>query len=62
MSLLHIDMTQVVELLPYVSQEPIYTVNVVNIMAADDLATQRGQGISNNYIDYVEPDQLGHPR
>ena len=38
MSLLHIDMTQAVEIFPHVKQRPTYSTE--SIMAADDLATQ----------------------
>ena len=37
-SFLHIDATQVVEILPQIRQEPTHS-NIVNIMAADILAT-----------------------
>ena len=38
MPLFHIDMTQIVEIHPHVRPGPAYS--IVNIMAADDLATQ----------------------
>ena len=41
---LHIDMTQVVEIFPLVRQWPAQF--TVNIMAADDLATQGARGPS----------------
>ena len=40
MSFLHIDMTQLVEILPQVRQGPTYLFYIVNIMVADVLATK----------------------
>ena len=40
MSLLHIHMTQVVEIFPKVRQERIDLIYIINIMGADVLATQ----------------------
>ena len=40
MSSLYIDMSQEVEILPRIRQGPTYLFCIVNIMAADDLATQ----------------------
>ena len=45
---------QVAEILPYIRTR-IYPFYIVNIMGVDDLMHQ-GQGISNHYIDYVEPE------
>ena len=54
MSFLHIDMTQVVEILPPVRQE-LYN-SIVNIMGVDVLCLgdTSSQGISNHGIYYVE--------
>ena len=57
-SFLYIDMTQVVEILPQITQEPTYSYKV-NIMAADVLATPGSQGISSHDIDLVKPSSLG---
>ena len=47
MSLLHIDMTQLVEILAHVRQESTYS--TLSIIAADDLVTQ-GTGASATMI------------
>ena len=49
-SFLHIDTTQVVEILPQTRTYPLY---IVNIMAAD--VALRRQGISSHDIDLVKP-------
>ena len=56
MSLLHIDMIQVAEILPRVRQGLAYTIQPGRYHSCWWTGDVRGQGISNHDIYYVEPD------